>query len=97
MSGKDLLIEQAPQHCSKCGKAICLRKQVINMVLGNTDEMFCLICLGASEGNEPRDVLLTAKDYVKRRECFDKEWRKYADKSYCPDPEGCFIRDCFAE
>ena len=97
MAGKDFSLEQAPRHCSKCGRAICLRKQIINMVLGNTEEMFCLVCLGASNEQEPKEVLLTAKNYIKRRDCFNKEWIKYEDKSYCPDPEGCFLVDCFAD
>jgi|SRR6516162_2091578 hypothetical protein len=97
MAGKDLLLEQAPKLCSKCGKAICLRKQVINLVLGNEEEMFCLVCLGADSGQEARQVLLTAKEYIKSRDCFKKEWIKYEDKSYCPDPKGCFLTDCFAE
>jgi hypothetical protein len=97
MAGKDISLEQAPQSCSECGKPICLRKQVINLVLGNTDEMFCLICLGAKDGQEPQEVLLTAKAYIKGRDCFNKVWIKYRNDSYCPDPHGCFPAACFTD
>lgn len=97
MKGVNLSIEDAPLYCAKCNKPLCLRKQVINLVLGNTDEMFCLICLGELNDQEAKEVLLAAKEYIKGRDCFKKEWLRYESKDFCPDPKGCFLLECFAD
>jgi hypothetical protein len=93
----DLSLENAPGFCCTCGQPLCLRKQVINMALGNTDEMFCLVCLGRIDGREPKDVLVVAKDYIRGRPCFNKQWSKYENGDYCPDRLGCFFKECFGD
>ncbi len=87
---------EMPTHCSGCQSPLCLRKQVVNMVLDNIQEMYCLECLGKINGKEPLEVLLSARSYIMRRECFRKEWIRYENKSQCPEPLTCFINDCFA-
>src|SRR5215470_5021448 len=89
------LVKDAPTSCCLCGKALCLRKQVINLALGNVEEMKCLACLGKEGGKAPDQVLADIKEYVHSRDCFLKEWRKYVDVSYCPDPDHCFPDICF--
>ncbi len=68
---------------------------MINLALGNLDEMFCLNCLGADSAREPEDVLLGVKDYVLSRACFKKEWAKYPNVSFCPEPHSCVPASCF--
>lgn len=92
-SGK--AVEGAPSVCSKCGLALCLRKQVCNLTVGNVDEMLCLKCLAEDSQRPPVDVLLTLKGYALKRECFSKEWRRYESRAECPDPGGCFPDQCF--
>jgi hypothetical protein len=96
----DLLVAEAPTACMKCGKPLCLRKQVVNLALGNADEMYCLVCLaelGETAQSEPLAILLKVKPYILNRDCFQKEWVKYKNSEYCPDKTGCFMNDCFAE
>ncbi|MBX9947787.1 MAG: hypothetical protein K2Y39_01360 [Candidatus Obscuribacterales bacterium] len=69
----------------------------MNLTVGNTDELFCLVCLGAESDRKPVEVLLTLKGYALGRECFAKEWRRYAQEEDCPDRLGCFPGDCFAQ
>ena len=83
------------RQCSLCGAALCLRKQVVNLMLDNIQEMYCLECLGKMNAKEPREILTTAQSYIMQRECFRKEWIKYENRSQCPEPTGCFINDCF--
>ncbi len=90
-----LLIEEAPVACARCGALLCLRKQVINLALGNDQAMHCLNCLGEEMGQAPEAVLKRLKDYVDGRDCFKKQWVKYETRDWCPDPSGCFPGDCF--
>jgi len=90
------LIEGGQSHCNTCSAPLCLRKQVINLALGNIDEMFCLICSGADSGRSAEDVLTGIKDYVLSRPCFKKEWVKYPNVTFCPEPHRCFPETCFA-
>jgi hypothetical protein len=83
--------------CSSCSHRLCLRQKVINLALGNTEIMYCLDCLGEKENNPPERLLAKIKDYTKARECFHKEWIKYKDVSYCPEPESCFPKTCFGK
>ena len=88
------LIEGAPARCCQCGAVLCLRKQVINLVFGNTEVMQCLQCLAAETGARADTVLTNAQEHVAGRECFRKEWQKYR-KEDCPDPTGCIPDVCF--
>src|ERR1700728_3881371 len=67
------LIDGAPSSCSKCDAPLCVRKQVINLALGNTEEMQCLKCLAKESESSESDVLKTSRGYVMERECFRKE------------------------
>ena len=89
------LVAAAPDRCAQCGAPLCLRKQVINLALGNTDRMNCLVCLGQEGGQLPDEVLSGIKAYVLSRDCFRKEWERYHGVEYCPDPQGCFPDRCF--
>ncbi|MBC7996649.1 MAG: hypothetical protein IAF58_01825 [Leptolyngbya sp.] len=91
------VVEGAPGVCSKCGQALCLRKQVFNLTVGNTDEMFCLKCLAEDSQRQPVEVLLTLKGYALKRECFSKEWHRYQSRAECPDPGGCHPDQCFSQ
>jgi hypothetical protein len=96
LSGIDsLLIPEAPALCFACGDKLCLRKQVINLSLGNTNEMFCLKCLAVNNSKLPEEILGGVKDYIMSRDCFSSQWVKYKNKDYCPDPYGCIPSVCF--
>ena len=97
MSTDKPLIKDAPAACHKCGKPLCLRKQVINLALGHDEVMECLICLGQSSGRSPEEVLINVSEYALSRECFAKEWKKYTGLEDCPDPLNCFPQSCFAQ
>lgn len=88
-------VEPVLLTCGRCAKAICLRQHVINLALGNTEEMFCLDCLGDDGSKSGEEVLAGIKTYVLQRECFRKEWVRYENVKYCPDPEHCFPQTCF--
>ena len=89
------LIAGMPSACLGCGRPLCLRKQVINLALGNDEEMFCLDCLGNQNEKSGEGVLVGIKDYIKGRDCFRKEWIKYEGIADCPDPSGCYPHSCF--
>ena len=86
-----------PAFCSNCKQALCLRKQVMNLTVGNTDEMYCLVCLGKESDRKAVEVLLTLKGYAQSRDCFLKEWRRYESVEDCPDRQGCFPDQCFSQ
>ncbi len=90
-------IEGGQSHCSQCQQPLCVRKQVINLALGNVDAMFCLDCLGKDSDREPLEVLTGVKSYVLSRPCFKKEWVKYPDRTHCPQPQSCFSEACFED
>jgi hypothetical protein len=89
------LLPELPSNCSHCGKAICLRQQVINLALGYTEDLKCLICLASEHDQTPESLLASTRDYVMRRDCFSKEWIKYKTRDFCPDKLGCFPDICF--
>jgi len=90
-----LQVDGVPACCHNCGGALCLRKQVVNLALGNTDELLCLVCLGRDSERDPVDVLENIMGYIDSRDCFRKEWARYCDRTFCPDPAGCFPDTCF--
>jgi hypothetical protein len=89
------LVDGAARVCHKCQAPLCLRKQVINLALGLTDEMMCLNCLASENGQDAREVLEGLQDYIQSRECFAKQWRRYETLEYCPDATGCVADVCF--
>jgi len=93
----DAAMDKMPADCSNCKRPLCLRQQVMNLTVGNTDEMFCLECLGKESDRKSVEVLLTLKGYALGRECFAKEWRRYKGVEDCPDRQGCFPNQCFSE
>ncbi|HEY9793232.1 MAG TPA: hypothetical protein V6D22_22720 [Candidatus Obscuribacterales bacterium] len=91
------LVDGAPKQCHRCRQALCLRQQVINLALGDTDEMLCLSCL-ATENNQSQDALLTrVKHYIQKRDCFAKQWSRYPSQQYCPYPQNCVPGACFSD
>lgn len=93
----ELIVEKAPLHCAQCGARLCLRKQVINLSLGNAEEMLCLVCLSNNNSKAPQEVLSQMRAYVVGRQCFRNQWLKYRNESYCPEPDNCFPDICFEE
>ena len=91
------LVADAPRQCHNCGAALCLRKQVINLALGNDEEMLCLNCLGSDSRQKPAEVLSRLAEYIARRPCFSKEWARYENVDYCPDRGGCLPEVCFEQ
>ena len=92
---QDINVEGAPLNCSACRAALCIRKQVINLALGNTQDMKCLVCLGLDSNQPAKEVLRGIKTYIGGRECFRKQWHRYESLEFCPDPQGCFPDTCF--
>ncbi len=88
-------LQEGTISCADCGESLCLREKTINLALGNTEIMYCLKCLGAKENKNPEEILAKIKKYIMARECFEKEWIKYKDISYCPKPDSCFPHTCF--
>lgn len=96
-SERNECIEGGQPNCAQCRAPLCIRKQVVNLALGNVDSMFCLTCLGKDSERSAEDVLINIKGYVLSRPCFKKEWIKYPDVSACPQPVSCFAEACFAD
>jgi hypothetical protein len=94
-TASELLIKEAPLFCKSCGKPLCLRKQVLNLALGYTSEMHCLVCLSKMNETTEIDLLNTTKPYILSRKCFQKEWVKYLNVDFCPDKQGCYPETCF--
>ena len=93
--GAGLFVEGAPLVCSGCGAALCLRQQVLNLTVGSTDEMLCLVCLAADNETSPEELLGRLKEYVQSRECFKREWDRYEGRAFCPAPDSCYPDSCF--
>ncbi len=92
----DERIDGMPVVCFDCGAPLCLRKQVLNLALGHVEGMWCLVCLGRLAEKSGEAVLSGLAPYIRSRDCFAKEWRRYPDVGFCPDPGGCFPATCFA-
>jgi hypothetical protein len=88
-------VDGAPLKCAKCQAPLCLRKQVVNLALGNTDEMFCLNCIALDNEQEPLHLLQRMMRYISQRDCFRKEWQRYTTVASCPDQANCFPSNCF--
>lgn len=89
------LVEGAPLVCSQCGLPLCLRKQVINLALGNTEQMLCLVCWQKEGQRSPAEIIADLIPYVESRACFHKQWVRYISVEFCPDRKGCFPDVCF--
>ncbi len=84
----DELSQDMPSACKDCSAKLCLRKQVVNLALGNVDTMSCLNCLGAQSNKSASQVLEQIVPYILSRDCFAKKWRNYKDSgtmSSCDD------------
>ncbi|MFN8555766.1 MAG: hypothetical protein U0103_30225 [Candidatus Obscuribacterales bacterium] len=88
-------VEGVPVQCSKCGAALCLRKQVINLALGNVEVVYCLDCLSAIEQETPQKLVSGLAGYIMGRDCFRKEWVRYKGVEDCPSPSTCIPETCF--
>ena len=88
-------VKDVPQQCSQCSSPLCLRKQVVNLALGNTESMLCLRCLGKDADQSPGEILEGLMHYIQQRECFLKEWSRYESIEFCPDRNGCVPDICF--
>jgi hypothetical protein len=90
------LIEGLESGCSRCGKALCLRQQVLNLALGAEQDLLCLGCLARENSKEPGELLADLGPYVLSRECFAKQWRLYKSDADCPDRLACLPKECFS-
>lgn len=95
LNRSELAIEGMPGTCSQCSQPLCLRQQVINLTLGQSTQMGCLLCLAKESSLSREAFLLKLKSYIAGRSCFLKEWDKYENASFCPDPGGCCPIECF--
>lgn len=77
-------------RCEGCGAHLCLRKQIVNLALGNVEHMSCLNCLGAQSGKSQTEVLSAIRPYILSRECFAKKWQA---EPLCSECENCI---CFS-
>lgn len=91
------MLADAPGTCSACAAPLCLRKQLINLALGNDEDMQCLRCLAAEAETSESELLTRISEYICGRECLQKHWIKYETVAHCPDPDGCIPQVCFAQ
>jgi hypothetical protein len=91
------LIPDAPSVCFVCGAALCLRKQTINLALGNDTNMKCLKCLAQESAVNEATILKNTSGYILNRDCLRKEWVRYEQVEHCPDRAGCIPDICFGE
>src|SRR5262249_202598 len=91
------LVDGAVADCHPSPQPLCLRQQVINLALGNTDQMMCLSCLAKENQQTQTAVLTRVKNYVLKRECFAKEWARYSSQQFCPYPQTCVPGPCFSD
>ncbi len=91
-----MLIPGTPVVCCQCASSLCLRKQVLNLALGETEKFLCLFCLAAAHQQPPEELLQQMRDYVLSRDCFKKQWQRYLSVEYCPCPNDCLPDHCFA-
>lgn len=70
-------------YCDQCGKPFCERIHVMNLVLNNLEEEFCLECLGASESLSGEAFYHWVLDYVMARDCFKGPWEQF-NAAPCP-------------
>lgn len=89
------LLEEVPSTCCKCQGPLCLRQQVLNLALGEDEEVMCLNCLAADNNKSSAELLDSLATYIVGRECFAKPWLRYASVDYCPDKLGCIPAVCF--
>lgn len=97
MSERELPEAPALLSCAVCGQRLCIRKQVINLAIGNVGDMFCLSCLAKQGTQSGEEVLSSLKSYILSRDCLAREWVRYQDSSSCPDPDRCFPGVCFGK
>jgi hypothetical protein len=89
------LVDGAPRACHRCEAPLCLRKQVVNLALGLTEQMMCLECLARDNAQNARELLEGLQDYIQGRDCFAKQWRRYESVEFCPDKKNCLPDQCF--
>lgn len=89
------LLNEVSSVCCKCQAPLCLRQQVLNLALGEDEEVMCLECLAADNNKSRSELLENLATYIANRECFAKPWLRYASVDFCPDPLGCIPAVCF--
>ena len=94
--GDNCALPPPPVGCVSCARLVCVRQQALALALG-VEEPTCLDCLGRLMERAPEEILAAVKDYVLRRECLAKLWRRYVTVADCPDSESCLPCLCFAE
>jgi hypothetical protein len=87
----------ADKHCSACAIELCMRQKLINLASGRIETMYCLSCLGKRENVQDSYLLAKIKSYILARQCFEKEWIKYKDPSFCRDSKNCLPHKCSDE
>jgi hypothetical protein len=90
------LIEGLESICFACAGNLCLREQILNLALGEEENLLCLFCLAQENGCEPEELLLRLKTYIESRDCFNKQWQKYVSSAACPRPLKCLPLACFS-
>lgn len=90
-------VDDCPQACASCNAVLCLRKQVINLALGNVETMQCLECIAREAECTVESLLERMVVYTGSRQCFSREWQRYTHISHCPDRNGCFPNICFGK
>ncbi|CAN5203451.1 hypothetical protein BH11CYA1_BH11CYA1_32370 [soil metagenome] len=89
------LLDDVPSTCCKCQAGLCLRQQVLNLALGEDQDLMCLNCLAADNNKSNTELLEGLAAYIANRECFAKPWSRYASVDFCPNPLGCIPEVCF--
>ncbi len=80
-------------YCDSCDKPFCERIHVMNLVLNNVEEEFCLECLAQNEGLAGEAFYQWILDYVEARECFKTPWDNFKF-ALCPRiaDKSCFCK-----
>ncbi|MBL8082095.1 MAG: hypothetical protein JNN26_05740 [Candidatus Obscuribacter sp.] len=89
------LMDGMAERCALCQKQLCLRQQVLNLALGEEKHLLCLSCLAADNDTGAEELLTRLAAYVRGRDCFLKEWRRYTGLKDCPSPDTCLPNVCF--
>lgn len=70
--------EREAATCGTCSRPVCGRQLVISKILGGKESRLCLDCLGRSLDSPPDRLCELVGNYLVRRDCYRRDWRRAA-------------------